>query len=94
MKKPIIFITRKIPEQLLSPLVGVVEIRMWDEAEVPIPRHLFLKEAKLADGILCLLTEKIDREFLEANSHLKIIANMAVVMIILTFTWQRNWELL
>lgn len=78
IRKPVVFITRKIPDQLLSPFTEVVSFKMWKEVEKPIPRHVFLKEAKRADGVLCLLTEKIDREFLQANTHLKIIANMAV----------------
>ena len=30
------------------------------------------------DGLLCLLTDKLDRRFLERNTHLKGIATMAV----------------
>src|SRR5699024_7792403 len=44
----------------------------------PIPKEVLYEEALKADGLLCLITEKIDREFLHHASHLKIIANMAV----------------
>lgn len=51
---------------------------MWEDEHTPIPREVLMREAKEADGLLCLLTEKIDRPFLDHASHLKIIANMAV----------------
>jgi glyoxylate/hydroxypyruvate reductase len=42
-----------------------VDIVQWKE-DCAIPRQEFLKLAKGADGILCLLTDKIDAELLDA----------------------------
>ena len=78
MNKPNIYITRKIPEHLIKPFKEDFNFRMWDEETIPIPKDVLYEEAKQADGLLCLLTEKIDKEFLDHASHLKIIANMAV----------------
>ncbi|MFC4558640.1 2-hydroxyacid dehydrogenase [Virgibacillus kekensis] len=78
MKKPVIFITRKIPEAVLDPYRKSFELLMWDEEETPVPRDVLLQEAKGADGVLCLLTEKIDREFFDTAGSLKVVANMAV----------------
>lgn len=78
MNKPNIYITRKIPEHLINPFKEDLNLRMWDEETIPIPKDVLYEEAKQADGLLCLLTDKIDKEFLDHASHLKIIANMAV----------------
>lgn len=78
MTKEVIYITRKIPEELLTPYKNKFEFKMWNEAEIPVPKAVLSKEAKRASGLLCVLSDKIDAEFLEENRHLKIIANLAV----------------
>ncbi|WP_163971555.1 2-hydroxyacid dehydrogenase [Oceanobacillus halotolerans] len=78
MTKPIIYITRKIPVELLKPYEDRYDFRMWPESETPVPREILRREAREADGVLCMLTEKIDEAFLSENAHLQIIANMAV----------------
>ena len=78
MQKPVIYISRKIPDSIISPYMDKYEIKMWHDEKKPVPREILLKEVKQADGLLCLMTEKIDREFLNQASHLNIIANMAV----------------
>lgn len=76
--KPSIYITRKVPEYLLEPYTKDFDIRMWSKEKVPVPRDVLLKEAETADGIVSLLTEKIDYDLLSQLSRVKIIANMAV----------------
>ncbi|TFJ92777.1 2-hydroxyacid dehydrogenase [Lentibacillus salicampi] len=76
--KSVIYITRKIPDALLRPYQDSFTFRMWDKENVPVPRDVLLREVAAADGVLCLITESIDREFLAAAQHLKIVANMAV----------------
>ncbi|WP_088053103.1 2-hydroxyacid dehydrogenase [Virgibacillus dakarensis] len=78
MTKSSIYITRKLPEEVIEPYRKLFHIRMWEREDVPVPRDLLIKEVKDADGLFCLLTEKIDQEVLEHASHLKIVANMAV----------------
>src|SRR5690625_3341496 len=78
MQKPRIYITRKIPEHLVEPFREKIHLKMWPEEEVHVPTEVIYTEAREADGLLCLLTDKIDRNVLEKNSHLKIIAKMAV----------------
>lgn len=78
MKKPIIYITRRIPEKLLEPYKDEFTFSMWHEEDIPVPKEVLYEEVKEADGLLCLLTETIDAEFLEHAAHLSIIANMAV----------------
>jgi glyoxylate reductase len=78
MSKPKIFITRKIPAAIIAPYEEQFSLTMWEDDQKPVPKDVLYKEAKQADGVICLITEKIDRAFLEHASHLKIIANMAV----------------
>lgn len=78
MKKPTIYISRKIPEYLIKPYEDQLQFKMWSEEKTPIPQEILYEEVKKADGLICLITEKIDRSFLQHASHLKIIANMAV----------------
>lgn len=78
MGKPIIYITRQIPTQLLEPYKAHFQFEMWEKEDTPVPEAILYEEVKRADGMMCLLTEKIDKAFLEHASHLKVIANMAV----------------
>lgn len=78
MSKRHIYITRKIDEALLRPYNQIFTYSMWEDEETPVPQDVLLKEANKASGVLCLITEQIDQQFLEANSHLDIVANMAV----------------
>lgn len=78
MKKPYVFITRKISEKVIQPLMNVADVHMWHEEETAVPREVLLEEAKKADALLSVITEKIDKELLDAAPHLKVVANLAV----------------
>jgi glyoxylate reductase len=73
-----IFITREIPESGISLLRKnglVVDIFKEDH---PIPRKEFLNRIKECDGLVTLLTEKIDKEAIDKMKKCKVIANYAV----------------
>lgn len=78
MSKPKVYVTRKLPDYIVAPFREKLEITMWESETSPVPRDVLLAEAKKVDGILCLITEQMDEPFIQANPHLKIIANMAV----------------
>src|SRR3989304_297408 len=46
--------------------------------ELPPPREVLLREAAVADGLLALLTDRIDAELLEAAPRLRVVSNVAV----------------
>jgi len=77
MKKKI-YITRKIPYQIVNRLRHICDVRMWEEEDTPVPREILEQEVKDIDGLFCLLTETIDVELLNKANNLKIISNMAV----------------
>lgn len=76
--RPKIYITRKLPDQIIEGLRRGHDIRMWEEEEIPVPREVLEEEVKEVDGLLCLLTEQIDKALIDRAVKLKIIANMAV----------------
>lgn len=76
--KPYIFITRKLPENAILKLTEQFTVNMWDKEDVPVPREILLAEAKKADALLTMLSDKIDEEVISAGQSLKVIANLAV----------------
>lgn len=78
MVKPAIYVTRKLPDYLITPYQETYDIRMWEKEGTPVPTETLHEEVQQVDALFCLITEKIDRAFIEKHSHLKVIANMAV----------------
>ncbi|XP_065131070.2 glyoxylate reductase/hydroxypyruvate reductase [Paramisgurnus dabryanus] len=77
---PRVYVTRQIPPDGLDILrkSGQVQFEMWDSDD-PVPRKELLKKVKGCDGILCVLTEKIDAELLDAaGPNLKVLSTMSV----------------
>lgn len=77
MAKPKIFVTRLIPDEGLAMLREVVEMQVWED-ELPPPRDVLLKEVRTIDGLVSLLTDKIDAELMDSNPRLKVVSNYAV----------------
>jgi len=74
-----ILVTRKIPKAGVDLLKAAGhQVRLWPKSTV-MPRKELLKAAKGADGVLSLLTDRIDDAFFDAaGERLKIVANYAV----------------
>ncbi|WP_144554427.1 D-glycerate dehydrogenase [Bacillus sp. X1(2014)] len=77
MKKTI-YITRKLPGEIVDKLSSQFHVKMWSEENVPVPRDVLLNEIEEIDGLICLLTEKIDEEVLSNAKQLQVISNIAV----------------
>ncbi|HXX39652.1 MAG TPA: D-glycerate dehydrogenase [bacterium] len=78
MATPRIYITRPLPAQALRRLEGAVEYRMWDREAEPVSRDVLLREIVDVDGIICLLTEKMDAEAIERARRCRVISQVAV----------------
>ncbi|WP_053218768.1 2-hydroxyacid dehydrogenase [Virgibacillus senegalensis] len=78
MTKPYVYVTRKLPEEIISPLREKLDITMWGSEEEPVDHETLAKEIKRADAVLTMLSDQIDRPLLEQADHLKIVANLAV----------------
>jgi len=76
--KPKVYVSRLIPEPALEIVRAAAEARVWEREDVPPPRDVLLREVAGCDGLLSLLTEKVDDELLAAAPRLRVVANMAV----------------
>ncbi len=76
--KPTIFITRKLPDELVAPLKEKFTVRMWDSEEVAVTKAVLREEIAQVDALWTMLTDAIDRDMLESATHLKVISNLAV----------------
>ncbi|SRR5581483_9680908 len=77
MAKPKVFVTRIVPEKGLSLVRDFCEADIWQD-EMPPSRADLLARVRDVDGLLSLLTDKIDAELMDAAPRLKVISNMAV----------------
>jgi glyoxylate reductase len=76
--RPRAYLTRRLPDAALEIVASACDYRMWESEDEPVPRDVLLREAAGADGILSLLTERVDGELLAAAPRLRVVANMAV----------------
>jgi lactate dehydrogenase-like 2-hydroxyacid dehydrogenase len=78
MSKPRVFVTRLILESGLNLIRDFCEAEIWPD-ELPPSREAILRGVRGMDGLLCLLTDRVDAEIMEAaGPGLKIISNHAV----------------
>lgn len=76
--KPRVFVSRIIPAAGLERVQAVCDVDLW-EGEMPPPYEVLQERVRGVDGILCLLTDRIDAALLEAaGPQLKVISQMAV----------------
>ncbi|WHY76708.1 D-glycerate dehydrogenase [Neobacillus sp. WH10] len=76
--KPYVYITRKLPEEILKPLQQKYEVNMWEHEDIPVPKEVLLLESKKADALLTVLSDSIDESIFAAGNNLKVVANLAV----------------
>lgn len=76
--RPRVFVARIIPEDGLGPVVAACDASVW-EGELPPPREELLRAIEGCEGVLTLLTDRVDDEFLDhAGPQLKVVSNYAV----------------
>lgn len=73
-----VYITRKIPEKTIDMLKAAGHtVDVWG-GELPPPRDVMLTEAAQSDALVCMLSDPIDAELLDAAPNLKVVCNFAV----------------
>lgn len=75
--KPKVFVSRVIPDEGLGLIRDECEMDLW-EGELPPPHDVLLAHLREKDGLVSLLTDKIDAALMDANPRLKVVSNMAV----------------
>src|SRR2546423_9092215 len=72
-----LFVARKLsvdPRRVVGP---ELDVDLWDH-ELPPSRTELLSRVARADGLVALLTERVDGELLDAAPSLRVVANHAV----------------
>jgi glyoxylate reductase len=77
MPRPKVYSTHPLFEEARKILDASCDIQYWCEAERP-PREEILRRVKDREGLICLLTEKINDELLRVATKLRVVANVAV----------------
>ena len=73
-----VFLTRVIPDKGINLLKEEgFQVSVWKQ-DRPIPAEDLIEAAKHADAILCLGTDKINKDFLNECKHLDIVSLFAV----------------
>lgn len=74
---PRVFATRALPGEAFRALPGRVTLRVWPGPDAPPPEAL-RAGARDADGLLCLLSDRVDRALLEACPRLRVVSSFSV----------------
>ena len=78
MSKPRVFVTRPIPDRGLDVIKNFCDADVWTD-ELPPSRDVLLERVRGVEGIVSLLTDRIDGEVLDAaGPQLKVVSNQAV----------------
>jgi glyoxylate reductase len=75
--KPKVFVTRIIPDAGLNRIKQQCDAEVWTDP-LPPPHAVLRQKVAGCDGLVSLLTDKIDAALLDAAPRLKVVSNYAV----------------
>ena len=75
--KPKVFVTRILPEAGLQLIRAACDAEIWTDP-LPPPASLIRQKIADCDGLVSLLTDKIDGDLLDQAPRLKVVSNFAV----------------
>ena len=76
--RPRVFVARRIPDEGLEPIRAACDLDLWED-DLPPPRDELLRRVAGVDGVLTLLTDRVDDAFLDAaGPGLRVVSNYAV----------------
>ena len=75
--KPKVYVTRHLPQAAREELEAACEVAIWDEV-FPPPYEVIVENIADKEGLVCLLTDRIDASLMDAAPDLKVIAQVAV----------------
>lgn len=84
-----VLVTRRLPGGWIERLAQEVEVEVWPE-EYPPPKQWVLEKIRDKDGILVTLTEKVDREVIDAGTKLRVISTYSVGFDHIDVTYARS----
>lgn len=71
------FVTRQLPGDAIERLRREHEVDLWT-GRLPPPRDELIARTRAADGLLCLLTDRVDADLFAAAPELRVVSNYAV----------------
>jgi glyoxylate reductase len=74
---PTVFLTRALPDPVMKEIRRHFRLR-FNREDRPLSQEEILRGARQADGLISMLSDRIDGEIINAAPHLRIIANYAV----------------
>ncbi len=77
MSRPRVFVARRIPAAGLDRIVAACDAEIWPD-QLPPSYDVIRKKIADCDGLVSLLTDKIDGPLLDAAPKLKVVSNFAV----------------
>lgn len=77
MKKPRLYVTRRLPDPVMTALTERFHLTQPPEMAPP-SRDTVLTAIRDTDALICTLAEQVDAPMLSEASHLRVIANYAV----------------
>jgi len=78
VSRPRVYVTRRLPQPALDIIRPIADFTLWDREDVPPSRQVLLREVTQVDGLLSLLTDRIDGEVMDAAPRLRVVSNFAV----------------
>lgn len=78
MPKPKVLVTRKFFDEAIDLIKTVADVEIYPSDEAPIPREVLLDKVQDIDGLLPMLTDKVDQTLLDRGKRLKVVSNYAV----------------
>jgi glyoxylate reductase len=76
---PTVYVTRQLPEVGLDRLREHYEVVVWEETLPPSKSHIEEQLAALdAEGLICLLSDNVDADVLDASPDLSVVSTFSV----------------
>lgn len=76
--KPVLWITCKLPDEVVEPLKAWADVRQWPTVEVNMPHNKLVEIIKEAEILWTIMDNQVSRELIESAPNLKLICNLAV----------------
>jgi glyoxylate reductase len=77
MSTPYVFISRNIFPEALDKIKSKARVEVWPD-QLPPPYEVLAEKTRHASGLLCMLSDRIDANLMNASPNLKVISTMAV----------------
>ncbi len=77
MPLPIVVATRQLPPKAWDALTSQAQVVCW-EHDCPVSREWLFTQIPEADGLYCLLTDRIDEDVLRFGKRLRVVSTMSV----------------